>query len=832
MDLTLRLAIAVLPESVDVDPDGALTTNPADNKSALIFDERRLAELSSDEATFQRQLQVLAGADDSHPAEILVDGFSGGRIPAKNTIRQVRINQNPYSAQYPGYGMNRIEITTKPGGGSFHGSLEAEGYNATFNADNPYTRKEPPYYDYRLDAQLSGPIGKRASFFTEGFFHDMENNAVVNAVNATTFAGLSEAVRAPDRAHDVSGRVDRQNSTNNTMTIRYELNGEKIANSGVGLLVLPSEGYDSSTEYQSLQVTDTQIVSPRVVNEARFQYLRTRMQQNAELNAPTLIVEGSFNGGGSTVGTVHDKQDRYEFQELVSVDLGKHFLRAGAQDVLLRDSNESTANYNQTFIFSDVTSYQMTLGGKTIQQIQAVDPNATTQYMVTEGKASAAVLTGWLGAYAEDEWKATKNLTLNYGLRFESQVGIPDHADWAPRAGFAWGVGQQDKKAALAVVRGGFGLFFDRFSAGNLLTSVRQNGVSQQSYFLENPLICPTGLGATNPVSLCPNQNVKAQVPTTYSLSPRLTSQYSMYWSLGVDHTFGRVGSVSLNWVVERGVHDFLSRNVNTPLPGTYNPADPATAVYPLGGTQAVYQFASDGMTKGQQLVVYTSLRPTSKSRLFVRYWFQQEDSDTSGATNFPSNDYDLSADYGRATDNNRHRLYLTGSYEMPLGLSFSPTLVVGSGAPFDITTGTDLNGDTIYNDRPAFATDLSRPSVVRTSYGNFDTQPIAGQKIIPRNYGTGPGYIVLFASASKMVGIGPRRMLPASGGRPAMKADPPCALRFEVESQNVLNHVNRGLPIGVLDSPLFGKSFSLNPIYTTNQAANRMLTLSTTLSF
>jgi hypothetical protein len=831
VDITLRLTIAVLPESVDVDPDGALTTSPADNKSALIFDQRRLAELSNDDATFEQQLQALAGADDSHPAEILVDGFSGARIPPKNTIRQVRINQNPYSAQYPGYGMNRIEITTKPGGAQLHGSLDAQGYDGPFNADNPYAGPEPPYYTYRLDGQLSGSLGKRTSFFASGFFRDMENNAAVDAVDPATFAGLTESVRAPDRAHNASLRIDRQVAANNTATLRYELNEEKTANTGVGLLVLPTEGYDSSTEYQTLQVSDTHIVSAKVVNEVRFQYVRTRIQQNAEDNAPTLIVEGSFNGGGSTVGTLHDNQDRYEWQEQVSVELGKHFLRIGAQDVLLRDANESTQNYNQTFIFSDLTSYQQTLEGKTIQQIQAADPNATTQYMVTQGQASADILTGWLGAYAEDEWKATKNLTLNYGLRFESQIAIPDHGDWAPRAGFAWGVGQKNKKAPIAVLRGGFGIFFDRFAVGNLLTSVRQNGLSQQSYFLEDPEICASG-DPTDPVSLCPTQKVTAQAPTTYSVSPRLKSEYSMFWSLGVDHAFGRVGTVSLNWVGERGVHNFLSRNVNAPLPGTYNPAEPATAVYPLGGTQAVYQFASDGITKGQQFIVNTSLRLTSKSRLFARYWLQQEDSDTAGATNFPSNEYNLAADYAPATENHRHRLYASGSYDLPLGVSVSPTFVAGSGAPFNITTGTDLNGDTIYNDRPAFATDLSRPSVVQTAYGNFDTQPIAGQKIIPRNYATGPGYAVLFASASKTVGIGPRKMLPGSAGTPTMKADPPCALRFGVESENVLNHVNRGLPVGVLNSPLFGKSISLTPIYTTNQAANRTLTLSTTFSF
>ncbi len=829
--LTLTLAMAAVSEDVDVGADESWTTSAADNKGALIFDERRLAELSSDDATFQQQLNALTGADPSHPAEILVDGFTGGRVPPKNAIRQVKINQNPYSAQYSGYGMNRIEITTKPGGGQMHGSLQAQGYDGPFNGTNPYAGAEPPYYDYRLDGRLSGPLDKRTSFFASGFFRDMENNAVVDAVDPGTLAGLSEAVRAPDRAHDVSGRIDRQSAANNLVTVRYELNEQKIANNGVGELVLPSDGYDSSTDYQSVQGSDTWIVSPRLVNEARVQYVRTRMQQNATVDAPTVIVEGSFNGGGSTVGTVHDNLDRFEFQELLSLDLGRHLVRTGVQDVLLRDANESTTNYNQTFTFSDLTTYQLTLVGESLAQIQTVDPSATTQYQVTRGQPSAELSTSWLGVYGEDEWKTSQNLTLDFGLRFESQTAIPDRGDWAPRVGFAWGVGQKGKKAAAAVVRGGFGIFYDRFAAGNLLTSVRQNGVTQQSYFVENPAICPTNSGdVTNPVYLC--GTAMAQAPTTYSVSPRLRSQSVTYWSLGVDRSFGRMGDVSVNYIGERGVHNFLSRNVNAPLPGTYSADDPGSAVYPLGSAQAVYQFASDGIMKGQQLTVNTSLRLTSKLRMYGRYWFQQEDGDTSGTTSFPSDQYELGADYAQSSDVRKHHFYLTGSYDLPLGVSLSSTLLLASGAPFDITTGTDLNGDTIYNDRPAFATDLTRASVVETAYGNFDTQPVAGQRIIPRNYALGPGYEVLFASASKTVGVGRRKMLSATAGKPAVKGDAPYELRFGVESQNALNHVNRGLPIGVLNSPLFGKSISLSPLYTNNQAANRVVTLSTTFSF
>ena len=401
-DLVLKLKIAVAPESVVVDPGSSQETGAGDNQSAMILDAARLAELSDDEATFQRQLQIFAGADPSHPAQVLVDGFTNGRIPPKNSIQQVRINQNPFSAQYAGYGMNRVEISTKPGGESLHGSLEGQGYDGSLNAENPYAGSEPPYYEYRVDGDLSGTLDQHTSFFVSAFLHDMENDAAVQAINPAGFGPLAEAVRAPDRTHDLSGRIDRQMRARNTLTFRYEWNDEKIANNGVGLLVLPSEGYDSSTAVQTLQVSDAQIVSAKVVSESRFEYVRSRVLQNALNNSPTLIVEGSFNGGGSSVGLMHDNQDRFETQELISVDLGKHFLRAGVDGVMLRNANESTANYNGTYYFPTLASY----------------PTSPTQYMVTEGTASAAVLTGWLGAYAEDEFKLRKNLTLNYGLRY------------------------------------------------------------------------------------------------------------------------------------------------------------------------------------------------------------------------------------------------------------------------------------------------------------------------------------------------------------------------------------------------------------------------------
>ncbi len=832
---TIRLAIATQAEEVTVPSEARSSTDAADNKSALVFKGDRLDTLSNDDAALQKQLLAMAGGDGQHAPQLLVDGFSGGRFPPKSSIREVRINQNPYSAQYDGLGFGRIEIFTKPGTDKLHGFLQVAGNNAPFNARNPYTGVQPPYYMVYLDGNVNGPIGKKTSFFLGSQYNNQQNNAVVNAVVlGGTFApeALSQAVPNPVLGHTYSLRIDRQLPANNTFTSRYEYSSNALTNGGVGLLTLASEGYNSNTTTQTLQVGDTAVLSPKLVSETRFQYIRTRLQQSPATAAPTLIVQGSFNGGGYNGQQLADKQDRYEWQEYLSYDRGKHFLRGGVRYRLLRDANLSTANYNGQYIFPDLATYQITQrglqAGLSGAAIRAAGGGAM-QFNLTAGQPSAAVLTGDAGVYAEDDWKVRKDLTVNLGFRFESQTAIPDHADPSPRIGFAWAVHQTDKKPAPVVIRGGFGLFYDRFVATNILNAIRQNGVSQQSFYLKNPDFYP---------AVPPPGSLTSVAPTVYRISPGLRSQYDMVAGVSAEHTFGKIGSVTASYLQIRGVHKFVSRNVNAPLPGTYNPADPTSGVRPMGGTQNVYQYSSDGTSKGQVFFANANLNPTKKVSLWAFYVHEKSDTDTAGATGFPSDQYNLRVDYGRSAQTNRNQLYTGAWVNLPYGISGGPFLVVRSGLPFNITIGQDLNGDTQYNDRPAFATDLSRPSVVPTAYGVFDTNPLPSQSLIPINYGNSPTMVALQFELAKSFKFGKLPAAPAVTANPATpsisggdkeqggKPDPPYELGFGVDAQNLVNHTNPGVPIGVLSSPFFGRSISLADSFSNNTAANRTLTL------
>ncbi len=831
-DLNLALQVDATKTEVNVDATNVDTTDEGSNQTALTLSGATLATLSDDDATFQQQITAMAGGGDSTGGELMVDGFTGGRFPPKTAIREIRINSNPFSAEYDSVGFGRIEVFTKPGADTLHGGFDASGNDQSFNARNPYAGAQPPYHDLYFDTYLTGPLGKKTSFFLSGDRIDQQNNAVVNAV---TLDGnglpvpLSQAVPNPQNNDTASVRLDRQVTASNVLTGRYEWNNTGQANSGVGLLVLPSEGLTTSTTTQTLQLSDTETVGAATVIETRFEYLRTRLRQTPVGTAPTLVVQGSFSGGGSGAQNSTDSQDHYELQEYVSHTRGKHLLRVGGRFRVNRDANTSTGGYNGAFVFPSLAAYQLTVQGLA----QGLSPAAiraagggASQFNLTAGQPSAEVSTADLGIYAEDEWKLRGNVTLNTGFRAETQTAIPDHFDPAPRVGLAYSV-TRGKKAPLAVLRAGFGMFYDRFPTGSLLTAVRQNGIAQLAYYVQNPDFYPTvplpaGLPSTE--------------PTVYQVSPRLHTEYSMVSSFSGEHSFGGKGSIGATFLSTRGVHQYLSRNRNAPLPGTYNSADPTSGVRPLGGTQNVYQFSSDGIRHAEVLFANLDLNLTKRLSVWAFGQLQRRRGDSSGVGSFPSNEYDLAQDYGRNTQPGE-RLFAGAWYNAVKGVNGGLFFRANSGVPFNITTGTDANGDTQYNDRPAFATDLTRASVVRTGYGNFDTSPIAGQRIIPINYGTGPGLVSLQVTAAKEFHFGPRP-LPEAGaqGKPAGKGVPPpeprYALRFAVEAGNVLNHNNPGAPVGILTSPFFGQSISLAQSFSGITAANRTVTLHGRFSF
>ena len=833
--LNLALPLETQQQEVEVGPNGG-TLDPSHNGDATVISGAALNTLSNNSSLMLQQLQGMGGGAGDSGGQIYVDGFSGGKMPPKGSIREIRINQNPYSAEYDAVGTNRIEIFTKPGGDALHVDAFILGSDSSFDSRNPYSTERQPFYSALFNADLSGPITKKTSFSFAAYGFHFENSAIVNAVVLDANddqVPFTDAVPSPTTTLSFNPRFDAQLSKNNTLSLRYQLDRTTQTNAGVGQFALASQGYLSRATTSTLQASDTEAATPHIVNELRFQYLRTRTAQLSVSHAPAVAVQGAFTSGGNNAGDLTDNQDAYEIQNYLSVDHKKHFLRFGVRERLNRDSNRSTANYNGQYTFSTLTAYQLTeqglAAGLSPAAIRASGGGAS-QFAITTGQPSAAILVADTGLYADDTWKATDNLTLDFGLRFETQNYTADRADFAPRVGFAYGIHGTAKKPAVYTLRGGFGIFYNRLPSTNILTAVRQNGVSQQQYVLTSP--------DTYPNTPPPAALSSALPPTIFRISPGYTSPYILQSSITLERRLSKYGSISGTYTYGRGIHQLLSRNINAPLPGTYNPADPTSGVRPLGGLANLYQYETTGLGRQNRLSVNAQIQNGEKFQLFANYSYRRFNTDTNGG--FPSNQYNIGQDYGRATNDVHQRLFLGVFGQGPFGINGGPFLFIQSGAPFNITLGQDLNGDSQFNDRPSFATDLTRPSVVQTTFGNFDTLPIAGQRLIPINYGNGPGLFYLNAYVGRAFHFGPAVKPPADAPpppppAPGAKPKPPelrYTLEFGVEGENILNHNNPAPPVGVLGSSLFGRSNALSSFFSQGSSANRIVNLTASFRF
>ncbi len=839
----LALIIAIDQQQITVSEQGAgLDTSPDSNAGSIVIKGKDLDALSDDPDQLQDELNALAGpAAGPNGGQIYIDGFTGGQLPPKSSIREIRVNQNPFSAEFDKLGYGRIEILTKPGTDRLHGSIMANGNDSAFNSLNPFVTSEPAYYSTFFLGNVSGSVNKNASWFLSGFRRDNNANSIINAQlldpTGDTY-NYAAAVPNPQSRLDLSPRLDLQLTPTNTLTLRYMYDRQKSTNNGVSQFALQSQGYNTLNQENTLQLSDTQVLGNRVINETRFEYIRDRDDQTPLFTTPTVTVQGAFTSGGNNLGTVHDAQDHYELQNYTTASLGAHAIRFGARLRAVRDASSSTSGFNGNYTYASLNSYA------------AGQPS---QYEVTTGTPAARVTIFDAGVFFQDDWRWRPNLTLSYGLRYEGQNRISDHADFAPRVAFAWAVNGGNKPAT-TVIRGGYGWFFDRFQSTNVLQAIRQNGINQQQYVVKNP----------TPGAI-PSLAASEAALTTYAIAPNLQAPVNTQAAIGVEHRFGKNVTVASTYINSRGLHQLYTDNINAFLPGTYD-ISTGTGVRPNGKDENTYQYQSGGIYHQNQLITNFSVR-ARKLSLFGFYVLNFAKADTSGATYFPSNQFDPRADYGRSTFDTRNRFLLGGNYQAPFGISVSPFLVTDSGAPFNITVGQDLNGDNQFNDRPAFAT-AGSTDVMDTAYGKFDLSPAADAARIPYNFVNGPSQFSTNLRLSKSIGIGPTVErsanggfngpppggggrgpggggppggglgpggLSSSGGRPPMMdqaAPRRYSLNFTVMARNIFNDVNLAAPVGVLESPLFGKSNALAGGFFSSPSSNRSIDLQMAFNF
>jgi Carboxypeptidase regulatory-like domain len=886
VQVNISLTIQMEEQKVEVtDETTKVDVNPSNNAGTVVMKGKELEALSDDPDELQSELVALAGPSAGpNGGQIYIDGFTAGQLPPKASIREIRINQNPFSSEYDKLGYGRIEILTKPGTDQLHGQLMVMGNTTAFNSRNPFEGSgAPPSYDSEhYEGNLGGSLTKRISFFTNVERRNLNDLSVVNTpfldpntLQITQFAG---AFPNPRTRTEVSQRFDFQITPSNTLVTRYQYWRNNEVGDGVGVvgLTLPAQGYNALNTEHTLQMTDTQVLGPRTINETRFQYIHQERDQNPLNTTPTISIQGAFSTGGNSGGTLSDTQNRYELQNTTYFNVGKHALKYGGRLRATTDDYWSTAYFNGTYVFGSrpdprVSGCNVPNPPSTCPQLTGLQAYQIMLQAIASGDTPANVATGiangggpsfyslnssaagnataevtWFdGAlFVQDDWRIRPNVTLSTGLRYEIQNDLGDHADFAPRVGIAWGLdGNGKNKSPKTVLRAGYGVFYDRFASDLVLQQELQNGFVQQQFQVQNPSFFNPN--QTTPVSQSGTPEI------VYRVNDSLRSPYIMQTGVSVERQLGKNANLSVTYLNSRGVHQFYTNYVPL-IPGA--PPSPTP--------QITYEYVSGGIFKQNQLIVNTRTQVGASLTLWGYYTLNYANGDTSGAGYIPSipcgapnlslgTPCGIDEDYGRASFDVRHRVFVGGTASFRWGFRLSPFLIAQSGPPFNVITGQDLYGINTFNARPSEGA-CGSPGVKSTAFGCFNEVAQPGQVGVPINEETGPARFSLNLRLSKTFGFGAKKETAARGGgmsggtfgrgpggphgdHGGMWGGPSenhYNLTLSVNARNVFNYVNASNPMGNLSSPLFGESNGLVGGPFSSSTANRLIYLQCLFNF
>ncbi len=837
-ETTVNLVLHVMVEAQQMTVTDTVapevTTDPTRSASAQVLREDALESLSDDPDDLISDLQMLAGPSAGPSGgQIFIDGFTAGdgTLPNKDSIREVRVNQNPFSPEFDTLGTGHIEILTKPGSDHLHGGIAFTYGNDTLNSRNPFAPEKASFELKDYSGSVTDRINSHGSFTISFDNRNIDSGQVINAITldpATLgiISPFTAVAVSPQHRLYLGPRIDYQINTKNTLTVRYEPNLNTSTNSGVGSFTLASEAYKTRLMENPISVVETAILGTSTVNETRFQFRHQNSTQEPNSMAPAISVSSAFNGGGAVAG-LHDYiHHHYEVQNYTTRTASAHTFRFGARlrAVSIQDTSEQGFNGLYTFggayapvldgnnqpvvpglvcninapaagcaTISSIEQYRRTLLfqqlGYSPQLIRQLGGGATG-FSISTGNPIVYPGGADIGLFFGDDWKLRPNFTVSVGARYETQENITDRGDIAPRAAIAWAPGGGKQANPATVIRAGFGIFYDRFNEQNVLVAQRFNGTNQKQYTLVTPDTFP---------AIPPLDGLTSAAAAIHTISPDLRAPYLMQSSVSVERQLPGKTTAAVTYINSHGLHELRQRNINAPLPGTFTGVV-GSGVFPYPGRGPIYEMESAGLYNQNQLVTNINSRLTANISLIGTYSLNYVRSNTDGLGTFPANQYSLAGEYGPSANDVRNRVSIGGSITTKWKLQFSPFIVIQSGIPFNIITTQDIYGSTVLSARPGIAT-APGPGVIATSYGLLDPHPQPGEEILPRNFGRGPGQQVVNLKLARTFHFGTAR----TGSK-----DGRYGLTFSVSARNLLNHLNPGPIIGNINSPLFGETNQL----------------------
>ncbi len=679
--VSITLPLAGRQEEVTVGTEPLSSTA---NSDAIAVDQQALDRLPIFDrdpiAALSRFLD--AGSIATGGVTLVVNGMEVDSLGVSaSAIQSIKINQDPYSAEYSRPGRGRIEVLTKPGSQTFHGEVNTVVRDGRLDARNAFAVTPPSEHRRIVEGMLSGPIGKgtRASFVLSASGDADSQQAVIAAIGPEGEILATSA--QPNLRALLSGSVTFQRSKTTLISVRSSYEDENDRNRGIGGTTLASAGTNYLHHEAAVVFNQQTILRPSLILQYQILAGHELEPTTSSTSDPGLVVAGAFTGGGAQVQQ-HRTESHVQASETLSWTHGSHVVQTGFQvpDWSLRTFDD-TSDFGGTYYFASLDTYRAGRPYSFVQQ---------------RGNGHQVFLEKVLGVYLKDDWQIAPALTMSVGLRYDWANYFRDDNNVAPRASLAFAPGGSKAN----VIRGGFGMFYDKLGPVPVI-DVRnfQPGGLQRIVLTDPPYPDPS-------VAASPS----AAPPSIVQFAPDIQVPHTLQYSVSFEHRF-KTTTVSVTYSGSSGRNLFRSRDVNAPAPPDYS-------VRPDAAYGVVRQIESAGRLRGQSLQVMLRGKSARWFNGQVQYTLGRTNTDTGGLNWFPANDYDLSGEWARADFDRRHQLMLLGSITPGRICDVGLSVTLQSGAPYTETLGGDVFDNARGNARPA---GVARNTLQGAGYADVD---------------------------------------------------------------------------------------------------------------
>jgi hypothetical protein len=697
------LVVQGMQDSVTVtrDPREAASDRRATFGSALTREQ--IEALSDDPDEMAQQLQDIAGGN----AVLRVDSFEGGRLPPKAAIKAIHITRDAFAAENHFAGGLFIDIITQPGIGPLRTNMNMRLRDGSLSGKNQLATAKGPERTQNYSGGLGGTLiqGKASfsinvntatQFETPVFYLKQPDGSLVNSLGP----------RRPSDNVFVFGLFDYAITRDQTLRINFSRNQSKTRNLGIGGYDREERGFGTEDSGNTLRIQEAGPLGRRFFINTRASIGWSETATQSVFEGPTIRVLDEFNAGGQQqTGGVRRKT--LNLQSDLDYVRGRHSVRTGLHlDGGLYHSDDA-ANYLGTYTFESLAAFQ------------AGTPRSYTR---RDGDPNIDYKNLQVGYYVQDDIRVRKNLTLSPGIRYEVQTHLGDANNFGPRFGMTWSPGNSGK----TTLRGSAGIFYDWLQTGIYEQTLRVDGFRQRELNILNPLYPnPGGVGSSSPTN-------------RYLLSDDLEMQRFTRFSAGIDRAISPAIRVNATYAHVRGEQLMRGMNRNAPENGVRPDPAFANVVEVVGDARSRQNTLNIGATVnfnattpgpamigggGGMVMIFGGAPPPPpppggaapggaapnpanrrlnwrRLNLFTNISFGRSLNNSEGPFATPATGF-LIDDWGPSNQDIQRRMNLGIISTQLRNLNANLNINIASASPYTIRTGTDDNGDLVFNDRP-----------------------------------------------------------------------------------------------------------------------------------